>query len=302
MQDSMYKYFKMGFVHFMAYPATMKQDNQVILDSIEASCKDPYFTAIEIMKIADGDTRKKAIEMLATSGMTVCHAAQPAVLGGKLNINSVDEATRSKAVEGLKAELPAAKEVGSEGIAFLSGPIEEGASYEDAFAAAVKSLQEICDEAKSMGMKVNLETFDTDVDKKSLIGRSAKAAELAKAVDRDNFGLMVDLSHQPLLGEPIKDNLTEAKDYLAHVHVGNCFTADKNDPAYGDQHPRFGYPGSPNDVPQLTEWLKTLFEIGYLGEGKQPIISFEVKPVPGESSEIVLANAKRTMNQAWALV
>lgn len=302
MQESMYRYMKLGFVHFMAYPATMKQDNRVILESIEAACKDPYFTAIEVMKIQDLNTRQQAKALLDQSGMTVCYAAQPVVLGGGLNINSVDEATRTKAVDTLTKELEFCQEMGSASMAFLAGKLEAGVAYDDALKACVKSLQQLCDAAAKMDLGITLETFDTDVDKRALIGKSAKAAELAKAVGRDNFGLLVDLSHAPLLGESAAEALVPVKDYLVHAHVGNAFLADPADPAYGDQHPRFSYPGSPNGVEELAEWLRTLFEIGYLGEGRQPVVSFEVKPLASESSEIVLADAKRTMNQAWALV
>lgn len=302
MQDSMYKYFKMGFVHFMAYPQAMKQDNKVILESIEAACKDPYFTAIEVMKILDQNTRQQAKDMLAQSGMKVCYAAQPVVLGGGLNINSVDKAKRRQAVDTLTKELEFCQEMGSEAMAFLAGRLEDGAKYDDAFKACVQSLQELCDAAAKSGLKIVLETFDTDVDKRALIGKGEKAAKLAKAVERQNFGLMVDLSHAPLLGEKPREALLPVKEHLVHAHVGNCFTADPDSPAYGDQHPRFSYPGSPNGVQELAEFLRTLFEIGYLGEGKHPVVSFEVKPLPSESSEIVLADAKRTMNEAWALV
>jgi len=50
----------------------------------------------------------------------------------------------------------------------------------------------------------------------------------------------------------------------------------------------------------FADFLKVLFDIGYLGEGEPKIVSFEVKPLPGESSELVIANAKRTLNEAWA--
>ncbi len=302
MQESMYKYLKMGFVHFMAYPAAMKQDNKVVLESVDASCKDEYFTAIELMRILDVETRRKVKAMLDQSGMTVCHAAQPVVLGGKLNINSVDGAKREEAVSVLTQELDFCQEMGSQRMAFLAGRIEEGATFDDAWKACVKSLQELCDAAAKKNLGITLETFDTDVDKCALIGKSKLAAKLAQEVDRENFGLMVDLSHAPLLGETPAEALKPVKKYLVHAHLGNCYTADKNNPAWGDQHPRFGLPGSPNGVKELTEWLRMLFEIGFLGEGKQPVVSFEVKPLPGESSEIVLANAKRAMNEAWAMV
>ena len=37
-----------------------------------------------------------------------------------------------------------------------------------------------------------------------------------------------------------------------------------------------------------------------LSEGKQNVVAFEVKPLSGESSEVVIANAKRTLMEAWA--
>jgi hypothetical protein len=35
-------------------------------------------------------------------------------------------------------------------------------------------------------------------------------------------------------------------------------------PGYGDQHPRFGFPGGENGVEELAAFLRGLFEIGYL--------------------------------------
>ena len=93
-----------------------------------------------------------------------------------------------------------------------------------------------------------------------------------------------------------------ARDHLVHAHIGNCVLGDTSHPAYGDQHPRFGVPGGENDVEEVAEFLRCLFEIGYLGEGKRPIVSFEIKPQPHETSELIIANAKRTLNAAWGLV
>jgi len=41
-------------------------------------------------------------------------------------------------------------------------------------------------------------------------------------------------------------------------------------------------------------------EIGYIGEGKQNVVAFEVKPLEGQSAEVVAANTKRTLMEAWA--
>jgi sugar phosphate isomerase/epimerase len=111
---------------------------------------------------------------------------------------------------------------------------------------------------------------------------------------------MVDLSHIPQLHETIEESLLPVKDYIIHAHMGNCVIKDPSMEAYGDQHPRFGFPNGENDVEELTQYLQVLFDIGFLNEENPPIVSFEVKPVGDEDPEIVIANAKRTLNQAWA--
>ena len=50
-----------------------------------------------------------------------------------------------------------------------------------------------------------------------------------------------------------------------HIHVGNC-VLDPALPGYGDMHPRFGWPGGMNDVPELAEFIRGLFQVGYLAE------------------------------------
>jgi hypothetical protein len=113
---------------------------------------------------------------------------------------------------------------------------------------------------------------------------------------------MIDLSHLPIQDEtPKKVFETLKRDNLAHIHLGNS-VKQAGHPAYGDQHPRFGLPGGENDVPQVVEFLRELFAIGYLAAGRRPVVAFEVKPLPGESSGAVIANAKRTLIAAWGRV
>jgi sugar phosphate isomerase/epimerase len=167
----------------------------------------------------------------------------------------------------------------------------------------VKSTKEICAYVKSKGhMKVALEVFDYDVDKKSLIGPASLALRYAKEIreHHDNFGLMVDLSHIPLIHETIEESLLPVKDYIVHAHIGNCVVKSADLPAYGDVHPRFGFPNGENDVDQVVDYLRVLLQIGFLNTKKPPIVSFEIKPFGNEDPDIVIANAKRTLNEAWA--
>jgi sugar phosphate isomerase/epimerase len=303
MNDPLFKYMKVGLVHFMAFPTTIKGEGPVV-ETIRKLAVDEYFNAIEITTIKNPDERRQVKEMLATSHMTVTYGGQPRLLTTGMNINDLNEEARQKAVANLKEGIDEAYEMGAVGFAFLSGKYEE-ARKEEAFAALVSSTNELCAYAKSKGsMRVALEVFDYDVDKKSLIGPASLALRYAKEVRKshDHFGLMVDLSHIPLIHETIEQSILPVKDYIIHAHIGNCVVKQAGMPAYGDVHPRFGFPNGENDVEQVVHYLRVLLEIGYLNVKKPPMVSFEIKPFGDEDPEIVIANAKRTLNEAWAQV
>lgn len=303
MKDSLYKYMRVGLVHFMAYPSTIKGEGP-ILETIKKLALDDYFTAIEITTVKDKEERKKVKQMLESSHMSIAYGAQPRLLTTGLNINDLNEEGRQKALANLKEGVDEAYEIGAGSFAFLSGKYEEK-TKEESYQALVKSTKEICAYVKSKGdMKVALEVFDFDVDKKSLIGPANLAQRYAREIreEHDNFGLMVDLSHIPLIHETIEESLLPVQEYIVHAHIGNCVVKSADMPAYGDVHPRFGFPNGENDVNQVVDYLKVLLQIGFLNEKKPPILSFEVKPFGDEDPDIVVANAKRTLNEAWARV
>lgn len=296
----MHKYMKVGLVHFMAFPATIKGEGPV-LETVRKLALDDYFTAIEITTVKDKEERKKVKQLLDSSHMTVAYGAQPRLLTTGMNINDLNEENRQKALANLKEGVDEAYEMGAVGFAFLSGKYEE-ATKEESYKALVTSTKEICAYVKSKGiMKVALEVFDYDVDKKSLVGPAPLALRYAKEVreEFDNFGLMVDLSHIPLIHETIEESLLPVKDYIIHAHIGNCVVKNPDMPAYGDVHPRFGFPNGENDVNEVVAYLKVLFQIGFLGGKTRPIVSFEIRPFGDEDPDVVIANAKRTLNEAW---
>jgi len=303
MIESIHKYAKIGLIHFMAYPSTIKGEGP-ILETIKKIAVDDYFDAVEITWIKDAEMRKQAKKMLDSSHLTVAYGAQPRLLTTGQNINDLDETKRQIAVANLKEGIDEAYEMGAVGLGFLSGKYTED-KKEEAYQALVRSTKEICAYAKSKGkLKIAHEVFDFDIDKCSLVGPVDLALRYSKEIcaEFDNFGLMVDLSHLPIIHESARESLIPVKDYIIHAHMGNCMMKDKHDPAYGDAHPRFGYPGGENDVEELVEYLKVLMEIGYLNPKNRRILSFEVKPVGDEDPDIVVANAKRTFNLAWAML
>ena len=301
MKESLQSYMKVGIVHFMAFPEAMKGEGN-ILETVKKIANDDFFSAIEITSIKDAAQREAVGKFLKDARMAVGFGGQPALLSAKLDLNSPEEEKRKVAVERIKACVDEAQTVGAQAVAMLSGP-DPGGNREAGISQLIKSLKEICQYAQDRGdPAIVLETFDSEIDKRCLIGPSPDALRVAKEVRAafPKFGLMVDLSHLPLQKETPQQALGMLKDYLLHIHIGNCVMKDKSHPAYGDLHPAFGVPGGEVDVPQVTEFLRALFEVGYLQEGKRPVVAFEVKPMAGETSEAVIAGAKRTLLEAWA--
>ncbi|MFQ5846051.1 MAG: sugar phosphate isomerase/epimerase family protein [Candidatus Methylomirabilales bacterium] len=300
MKESLQNYMKVGIVHFMAYPETLKGEGPVV-ETIRRIAEDDFFSAVEVTTIKDPKAREAVTRILEESHLVVGYGAQPILLTQKLNLNAFEPSERAKAVQAVKGAADEASKLGAGALAVLSGP-DPGERREEAMRLLVQSLDEICAHARSKGnLRVVLETFDQKIDKRCLIGPHTDAVKVSAEVRKTDpdFGLMLDLSHLPLQGETSKEALQVAKDHIAHIHIGNCVKKEGH-PAYGDQHPRFGIEGGENDVPQVVEFLRELFHIGYLGEGKRPIVAFEVKPLSGESSEMVITGAKRTLIEAWS--
>jgi sugar phosphate isomerase/epimerase len=291
---------KVGIVHFMAFPECTKGEGP-IYDTLTKIVEDDFFSSVEVTWIKDPAERKRVRSLLAASQMAVGYGAQPPLLMGKLNLNSFDAGERQKAIDQVKACTDEAAEIGAKAIAVLSGP-DPGEKRDEAFRLLVDSLHQLAAYAKDKGLRFILESFDSKYDKKCLIGPAKDALALSKAMKKDfpDFGIMVDLSHLPIQDESPKKSLgTLKKMHIAHIHIGNA-VKQQGHSLYGDLHPRFGTPGGENDVPQLVDFLKALFEIEYLGKGKRPIVAFEVKPYGEETSGVIIANAKRTLLDAWA--
>lgn len=301
MQVQLHSYMKVGIVHFMAFPETGKGDGP-ILETLAAIAADEFFGSIEVTRINDPKVRREAAALLASAGLEVGFGAQPMILGGKHDLNSLNESTRKAALATCYEALAQAKELGARKLGILSGPNPAPEQREAAKEALVRSLVDLGRRCEDEGIQLALETFDFDIDKRALVGPNKEAAQIARVVRRDvpSFGLMLDLSHLPLQYETAQDALTAAADVLVHAHCGNAIMRDKAHALYGDQHPRFGHPDGQNGVAELRDYLRVLLEIGYLRQGDLRTLAFEVKPAPGESSQAVIAGAKRTLMEAWA--
>lgn len=295
MNESIHAYFKVGTIQWMSHP------HKDILDSVKEIACDEFFDAIEIGRIQDDETRKKVKRIFEQSHLHVAYGAQPRLLGPKLNPNDLDEEGRKKAEATLMEAIDEAEYLGAKGMAFLSGKWEE-ATRDEAYAQLLKTTRAVCSYAATKGMMVELEVFDYDMAKAALIGPAPYAARFAAdmRMTHSNFGLMVDLSHFPTTYETTQFVIRTLRPYITHLHIGNAVVQPGCE-AYGDEHPRFGFPNSANDTPELVDFFRVLKEEGFFNKEKPYVLSLEVKPWGDEDDDLILANTKRVINRAWAL-
>jgi len=293
-----------GIIHPMIFPETGRGEGP-ILETVARIMNDEFFGAIEVSWVKNDDARAKVAKLLDESHLDIIYSGAPPILNQKIDLNNLNDAVRRESINSAKKLVDEAALLGAKICTLLSGPKPAASEKERATRLLADSLIEICDYAKG-NMMITLEGFDSDYEKRCLIGPTADAVTLAKTVHKScrNFGLTIDLSHLPLLHEKPKA-VAKAGEYLENVHIGNCIIKDKSSPAYGDQHPRFGAPNSENDVPEVAAFLRALDRVGFFAKKtatSKPVMSFEVKPQLGESPETIIVNSKRTLLDAWAML
>jgi sugar phosphate isomerase/epimerase len=304
MIDSMYQKMRVGVVHFKAFPGIESGEGPIV-ETLEKICTDDFWTAVEVGWMKDFRVRNTARHLLDQSHLAVAYATQPRILSNRLNLNSFDDKERGAAINAVKNCVDEAYDLGAEVVRIIAGKDPGDAKRAEAKKLLVDSIQQVLEYGKEEGqMKFTLKIFDRDIDKMNLIGHFVDALDIAKALrpSYPNFGLLADLSHFPLLKEKAEDSIPLIKDYLESAHLGNCVCADRSHPAYGDIQPRFGMAGGEIGLQEVMNFFHVLMDNGFFDRGERPIVSAEVRPVlAGEISEIILANAKRVMRDAWAL-
>ena len=303
MEAPLERYMKVGIVHFKAYP--IETGTGPIIESLIKLCEDDFFSAIEVGWIKDPKVRDEAAVILKQSHLEVCYATQPAMFSQKLSLNALDEGARRRAVNEVRKCIVEAHHLGARWIRLTAGKDPGDDKRQEAKALLVDSLMEIASFAQEYGNPgLTLKLFDRNVDKESLIGPAQDGIDVAEQVRREfpGFGLLSDLSHYPLLGEDPAEVVPLLAPYLKAVHIGNTLMRDRLHPVYGDLQPRFGLPGTEIGVGDVRRFIRLLLDEGVLNSQDRPVLSAEVRPLlAGERSELIVANAKRVIKEAWAL-
>lgn len=300
MKDPWQQHLQLGVVHFMLYPECLGGEGPQ-LATMREICFDPFFEAIDVGPIYDSRQRADCAALLHDSRLTVTFACQPVQLSQGLDLNAADAATRQRARDTIMSLLPQARELGATRFALMSGKNVATDQRRTAVDRLIQSLKVICKRAwEEAGLPVVLEVFDHDMDKKALVGTCQFAALVAQEIRRDfpHFGLLHDLSHIYLCHEDPARHLPLIREHLVAMHLGNS-VSQRDHPLFGDTHPPFGTPGSDCDVPELRNFVKVLFDIGFLRPGRRPVVGFEVRTPSGLDPRAMVANLKRTWQRAW---
>lgn len=303
MDAPMKRYMRPGIIHFKAFP--VEEGTGPIVESLHRLAEDTFFAAVEVGWMKDPVVRDEARRVLEQSHLEVCYATQPAMFSQKLSLNALDAETWRRAINQVKNCVREACHLGARWVRLTAGKDPGADRREEAKKLLVDSLLQICEFAREYNDPgLTLKIFDRAIDKESLIGPYQDALDVVRAVRQSfpAFGLLVDLSHFPLLKEDPRKVIPALLPYLVHVHIGNCYIKDRRHIAYGDLQPRFDFPHSEVTVEDVRAFFRLLLDLGFLNPQARPVCSAEVRPlVAGERSELIVANAKRVMEEAWVL-
>ena len=115
MDKNIRNFIKVGLIHFMAYPNTIKGEGP-IEETMKRILEDDYFDAVEITWIKDDAVRKSVKDMIEVASVDVYYGGQPRLLTTGNNPNAVDEAERQIALANLKEGIDEAAEIGAKSI------------------------------------------------------------------------------------------------------------------------------------------------------------------------------------------
>lgn len=289
---------EISIVHPGLWPAAAS-DEKIWERSVRSVMEDSFFKRIEVAPITDARRRKQLNEWLQMANMKAGYLLQPLIFGKGYNLQSSDNAEKMLAVEGIIAGMDEAVESGADRVAVISGPNDPKEESEAALERLSESLILLDQAAAERNLQLDLEMFDTTVDKKRLFGNSTMAKALMEQLGKQttNLSLLVDLSHVPLLDETVEETVMNTASWLGHAHIGNCSTKP-DDARYGDKHPYFGYENGWHGVSEVAQFLQALHDVGYWNLERKAGLGIEIMAAGDEDPGLLIAGAKRTLLEA----
>ena len=194
-----------------------------------AYCKKVAGLGFDILEVAAGGLVEKSDkELLDIKNAAVDNGIELTACIGlppHFNTASEDESIRKAGVEYLKRIMDAMYKVDSKilgGIIYAYWPCDysKPVHKQQAWDAAVRSMREVADAGKDLGVTIVMETVNRF--EQYIINCASEAVDFIKEVGKDNAKVMLDSFHMNIEEDFLGDAIRNTGDYLGHFHIGEA--------------------------------------------------------------------------------
>ncbi len=303
MKECITKFARLGFSHFMLYPKCL-EDSDDHVRTLEALVERDDIETFDCFIPYGQGRQERLTRAIRQSGKEDIGFFIHQFPYTKLLLSSSNPVEQHQSRLIIKEMITQAVAIGASSLTFASGPPSPANATDAHYAAFADFCRWLCGQLKPHRITALIEPCDTTVHKKFLYGPTQACVKLVESLQPNvnNFGILLDLSHIPLIGETFEQAIKTVAPYLKRVHLGNCVLKDKNHRLYGDRHPPIGFDGGEIDIPELTTILRCLLEAGFISKENRRSMLFEITPWPGRSVEETIADSFGRLNKAWAAV
>jgi sugar phosphate isomerase/epimerase len=290
---------RFGLVHYATFPESLT-DLGAFRRTLETAVEGHPWDVIELSTQLPRAWTSGARDLGLPSSASLFLSAGPEMLAWRDALNAESGKSRARAIDRARELVDRAVEAGAENLMLTSGPIERGAQ---SWGPLLESLRQVCEHAASASngtLSISIETFETLAIQRQYVGPTPLALWLMQELRREHlaFRITLDLSHVLQLGEELAESLTAGRGQVRHLHL-SCCVLRPGDPLWGDRHLSFGSPGAHPTFAEtshaLSRWASS-FEADD-GQALPPVVSMEVRPLPGEDSAAVHQRCVRAISR-----
>ena len=244
MEAPLTDYAKLGLSLNSLFPA--KHDPARHLESIPRIVNRPDIEVVDLTIPYGREYRCRAVEIVKASGKTAIYNGylMPTPL---IPLGTVSPTERAQLLLLARDQVDVAYEIGCPYFMQSVGTDPGPDLRRRAFEGLAEYVVELDAHMKTKGrMAFLIELMDRDVHKKSLCGSTDEVVDFIRSTRErvPDLGLVLDINHLILMGEPFRDAFLRCREYLRHVHLGNCILNDRAHKLWGGAIPRSGSKGA----------------------------------------------------------
>jgi sugar phosphate isomerase/epimerase len=289
---------RFGLVHYATFPESLTGLG-AFRQALEISARGQAWDVIELSTQLPRAWTTGFRELGFPPATSLFMSAGPEMLAWRNALNAESRSSRVRAVDQVRELVDRAVEAGAENLMLTSGPIARGAR---SWGPLLESLRQVCEHAASASdgsLGVSVETFETLAIQQQYLGPTPLALWLMETLRRDRlpFRITLDLSHVLQLGEDLAESLAAGRGQVRHLHL-SCCVLRPGDPLWGDRHLSFGSPGAHPTFAETSSALSR-WASGFDADlaHPPPVVSMEVRPLPGEDPALVHQRCVRAMDR-----